>query len=204
MKNAPNSGSQYLHAVSVMPISSAAMNGGAGQWAGGRGENLLDGGAPFYDTYETADGRHISIAPLELKFFAELARLIGLPERFVLRQYDRRLWPEMRQSLTSIISGKTRDEWSALLEGSDACFAPVLSFDEAPQHKHAAARGAFITVSGVVQPAAAPRFDRSKAEPPGPAPVIGQHTSAVLAEAGFNSAEINALLSAGLALQASA
>ena len=174
----------------------------SGQWAGGRGENLLDGGAPFYDTYETADGKYVAIGALEPKFFAELAKLTGLSERFVLRQYDRRLWPEMREHLTAILRSKTRDEWTALLEGSDACYAPVLSFEEAPQHRHAAARHAFVTVDGVVQPAAAPRFDRSQAAPPGPAPAMGQHTAAVLAEAGFSSAEISALIDAGAAMQA--
>ncbi|NUP87157.1 MAG: CoA transferase, partial [Burkholderiaceae bacterium] len=114
-----------------------------GQWdAQHRAANLLDGGAPFYDTYEAADGRHVSLGPLEPKFFAELARRIGLDARYVARQYDRRLWPEMREAIAALMRGKTRDEWTALLEGSDACFAPVLTLAEAPAHAHARAREA--------------------------------------------------------------
>ena len=165
----------------------------AGSWGGGRGENLLDGGAPFYDTYATADGRYVSIGALEPKFFAELAQRIGLDTRFVKRQYDRSLWPEMRDTLSAVFAGRTRDEWCALLEGSDACFAPVLSMAEAPQHAHASSRQAFITIDGVVQPAPAPRFGRSVPPRPKPAPESGAHTAEVLAEAGFSPAEIEAL-----------
>ena len=165
----------------------------AGSWGGGRGENLLDGGAPFYDTYATADGRYVSIGALEPKFFAELAQRIGLDTRFVKRQYDRSLWPEMRDTLSAVFAGRTRDEWCALLEGSDACFAPVLSMAEAPQHAHSSSRQAFITIDGVVQPAPAPRFGRSVPPRPKPAPESGAHTAEVLAEAGFSPAEIEAL-----------
>jgi alpha-methylacyl-CoA racemase len=171
----------------------------AGTWGAPRGENLLDGGAPFYATYETADGRHVALGALEPKFFAELARRIGLEERFVKRQYDRQLWPEMRAAIAALVRTRTRDGWCAELEGSDACFAPVLSFDEAPRHAHARARQAFVSVDGVVQPAPAPRFDRSRPEPPRPAPRAGEHTDAVLAEAGFTAAEIAALRAAGAA-----
>jgi alpha-methylacyl-CoA racemase len=171
----------------------------AGAWGAPRGENLLDGGAPFYATYETADGRHVALGALEPKFFAELARRIGLEERFVKRQYDRQLWPEMRAAIAALVRTRTRDGWCAELEGSDACFAPVLSFDEAPRHAHARARQAFVSVDGVVQPAPAPRFDRSRPEPPRPAPRAGEHTDAVLAEAGFTAAEIAALRAAGAA-----
>ncbi len=171
----------------------------AGAWGEPRGHNLLDGGAPFYSTYATADGRYVALAPLEPKFFAELASRIGLDERFVKRQYDRRLWPEMREAIAAIMRGKSRDEWCALLEGSDACFAPVLSIAEAPQHAHATAREAFVSIDGVVQPAAAPRFGRSVPAPPRPAPALGQHTAQVLAEAGFSAEEIAALFDAGVA-----
>ena len=171
----------------------------ASNWTEGRGGNLLDGGAPFYDTYETADALHISLAALEPKFFAQLAATLDLPTRFVQRQYDRKLWPEMRAAIGAAVRGKTRDEWCALLEGSDACFAPVLSFDEAPLHAHAVQRGAFVTLNGVVQPAPAPRFDRTPAAHPRPAPEVGEHTSQVLLEAGFSEAEIAALVAAGAA-----
>ncbi len=165
----------------------------SGTWDRPRGENLLDGGAPFYATYETSDARYVALGALEPKFFAELAQRIGLDERFVKRQHDRRLWPEMREAIAAIIKMKTRDEWCVLLEGTDACFAPVLSIAEAPLHAHAASRAAFITLDGVVQPAPAPRFDRSVPDTPKPAPEVGQHTVEVLSEAGFTPAEIEAL-----------
>ena len=158
----------------------------AGQWSAERGANLLDGGAPFYATYETADGRWVSLAALEPKFFAELAARLRLDERFVQRQYDRRLWPEMRAAIAAVVRSRTRDAWCEALEGSDACFAPVLTLDEAPQHAHARERGAFVEVAGVVQPGPAPRFDRTPAGPPRPAPQVGEHTDEVLAEAGFD------------------
>jgi alpha-methylacyl-CoA racemase len=183
-------------AASLMSIFYGLQAGG--QWDDKqRGANLLDGGAPFYDTYETADGRFVAVAALEPKFFAELARCIDLDERFVKRQYDRRLWPEMREALAGRLRERTRDAWCALLEGSDACFAPVLSMSEAPRHAHAAARGAFVEVAGVVQPAAAPRFGRSTPPPPRPAPKAGEHTAEVLAEAGLTPDDIAALRAAG-------
>ncbi len=184
-------------AASLMAIFYGLSAGGS--WGQPRGENLLDGGAPFYATYETADGRYCAIGALEPKFFAELAARIGLDERFVKRQYDRRLWPEMREAIADIIQTRSRDEWCALLEGTDACFAPVLSIAEAPLHAHARSRGAFIEIDGVVQPAAAPRFGRSTPDAPRPNPAVGQHTDEVLAEAGFTRAEIDALVGAARA-----
>jgi alpha-methylacyl-CoA racemase len=176
----------------------------AGQWDDrARGANLLDGGAPFYDTYATSDGRHVALGALEPKFFAELAQRIGLPERFVKRQYDRRLWPEMRAAIAAILATRTRDEWGALLEGSDACLAPVLSLTEAPRHPHAQARAAFADVGGVTQPAPAPRFSRSVATAPKAAPLAGAHSEAVLLEAGFTRDEIATLRQTGALVQAS-
>ncbi len=170
----------------------------AGNWAEPRGQNLLDGGAPFYGTYETADGRWVAIGPLEPKFFALLAQQLGLDERFVKRQYDRRLWPEMREAIAAAFRQHTRDEWCRRLEGTDACFAPVLRFDEAPAHAHAAQRGAFVDVAGVVQPGPAPRFDRTPAGQPRPAPQPGQDSDAVLQGAGYSAAEVQALRQAGV------
>jgi alpha-methylacyl-CoA racemase len=174
----------------------------AGQWDDRRrGANLLDGGAPFYDTYATSDGRHVALGALEPKFFAELAQRIGLDARFVKRQYDRRLWPELREALSTIFITRTRAEWSDLLEGSDACFAPVLSLTEAPGHPHARARGAFIEIGGVLQAAPAPRFSRSAVETPKPTPAAGAHSDAVLTEAGFAADEIEALRRSGALVQ---
>ncbi len=184
-------------AASLMSIFYGLHAGG--RWGEPRGENLLDGGAPFYDTYETADGRHVSIGALEPNFFAELVQRIGLDARFVARQYDRRAWPELRAALAAALRSKTRAEWCALLEGTDACFAPVLSLDEAPAHAHAAARGGFVELDGVVQPGPAPRFSRSGSRTPQPPPAVGTHTDALLAEAGFSAAEIAALHAAGAA-----
>jgi alpha-methylacyl-CoA racemase len=174
----------------------------SGAWQAQRAGNLLDGGAPFYDTYETADGRYVSIGALEPKFFAEMAQRIGLDPHFVETQYDRKTWPQMRQAMSALLRGKTRDEWCALLEGSDACFAPVLSIEEAPAHAHARSRGGFVDVAGVLQPAPAPRFERSTTDAPRPAVAAGAHTDAVLAEAGFSAGDLAALHAAGAALQA--
>jgi alpha-methylacyl-CoA racemase len=171
----------------------------AGNWSDARGANLLDGGAPFYGSYETADGKHISLGPLEPKFFKQLAEALGLETRFVQRQYDRRLWPEMREAIAAAVRLRSRDDWCTRLEGTDACFAPVLTFAEAAQHPHAQARNAFVEVAGLLQPAPAPHFSRTPAGLPQPAPTDGQHTAAVLGEAGFSSAEIDALIQQGTA-----
>ncbi len=168
----------------------------AGQWAGPRGANLLDGGAPFYACYETADGAWLSVAPLEPKFFADFVRITGIDPSWMNRQYKQSAWPQLRQEISDCIRQKTRDEWVALFEGSDACVAPVLSMDEAPQHAHAQARQGFVTLDGITQPAAAPRFDRSVPPPPTSPPEPGAHTDAVLSEAGFSNDQIAALRAA--------
>lgn len=166
-------------------------------WSPARGTNLLDGGAPFYATYETADGRWVAVGALEPKFFAELVRRIGLDESWVRAQHDRARWPALREALAATFRTRTREAWCALLEGSDACFAPVLSLEEAPAHAHAAARGTYVEVDGVVQPGPAPRFDRSVPAPPAPPPETGAHTRQVLEEAGLSAHEIEALCAAG-------
>ena len=165
-----------------------------------RAANLLDGGAPFYDTYATGDGQWVSIGSLEPKFFAELVQRIGLDTGYLKRQYDRRCWLEMRVDITRLIAAKSRDEWSALLEGTDVCFAPVLRIDEVAQHPHAVARAAYIDIGGVTQPAPAPRFSRSQPTHPTAPVKPGTHTDSILAEAGFSADEIAALRNAGVAI----
>ena len=173
----------------------------AGSWGGERGQNLLDGGAPFYDCYRTADDQWVSIAALEPKFFAQLAQHIGLDERFVARQYDQRLWPEMREAVALALRARSRDDWCARLEGSDACFAPVLNFAEAAAHGHAVSRSAFHDLNGVTQPAPAPRFDRTPAATPRRAPESGEHSDELLREAGLSPGQIASLHAAGGVLQ---
>lgn len=175
----------------------------AGQWnLQQRQSNLLDGGAPFYRSYETADGRWLAVGALEPKFFAELLRRIGLPEHWRASHADRAQWPALGEALAACFRQRSQAEWCALLEGSDACVAPVLSLDEATAHAHARQRAAYVTVDGVPQPAPAPRFGRSQPEPPRAAPEPGQHSREVLLQAGFSEPEVQALLDSGVALQA--
>lgn len=164
----------------------------AGLWSDARGENLLDGGAPFYDSYRTEDGAYLAIAALEPKFFAELARLIGLSGEDVRRQYDRAQWPALRARIAAIIAGKTRAEWVARLEGSDACAHGVLALAEAPHHPHNAARRSFIEINGVTQPAPAPRFSRTPPAAPRPPAPPGADDDAILTEAGLDPAALRA------------
>jgi alpha-methylacyl-CoA racemase len=135
-----------------------------------RGSNGLDGGAPYYRTYETADGQYISIGSIEPQFFKDLCERVGLPASLHGAQLDRARWPEMHTEFEHIFRGKTRDEWVALLEGTDVCFAPVLPLSEVPQHPHNLARQAFVDVDGVSHPAPAPRFSRTPSAIQGPTP----------------------------------
>jgi alpha-methylacyl-CoA racemase len=147
-----------------------------------RGENLMDSGAPFYDSYVCADGAYISIAPIEGRFFAELLRRIGLDPATFPPQSDRSRWPEMRAGFARVFLTRTRAEWCGILEGSDACFAPVLTMEEAIRHPHMQARGTYMAVDGVTQPAPAPRFSRSIPDPPrAPAPATPEGAVAALA-----------------------
>lgn len=170
----------------------------AGGWPGPRGGNLLDGGAPFYGVYETADGKHVSIGSLEPKFYAEMVRRLGLDEKFLRLQGDASQWPALREAIAAAVRTRTREEWSALLEGTDVCFAPVLNLAEVHLHPHAVARGTYVEVAGVVQPGPAPRFDRSVPDRPRPAPEIGAHTAEVLAECGFTAEDLSGLKAAGV------
>jgi alpha-methylacyl-CoA racemase len=156
-----------------------------GLWSDARGSQLLDGGAPHYDVYETRDGRHVAIGPLEPKFHGELLQRMGLAAEDLPGQNDRARWPQTRERLRAVFREKTRDEWCALLEGSDACFAPVLTLSEAPQHPHLRARGTFVECDGAQVPAPAPRFDRTPGAIRRGAPRAGEHTDEVLREWGL-------------------
>ena len=160
-----------------------------------RGTNLLDTGAWYYEVYETADGGHISLGSLEPQFLAEMLRLTGLEDP--PDPGDRAEWPETKERLAALVRSRTRDEWAQLLEGSDACFAPVLGLDEAPSHPHHAARRSFVEVEGVVQPAPAPRFSRTPGAVAGPPAAPGQHTDAALSDWGFSTEELAALRRSG-------
>ena len=140
-----------------------------GWWSNERGTNMLDGGAHFYDTYRCADGKHVSIGAIEPQFYATLRDRCGLDDPVFDKQMDAALWPELKERLAALFLTRSRDDWCALLEGSDACFAPVLNWDEAPKHPHNRARETFIEVDGVRQPAPAPRFSRTKPGRPFPA-----------------------------------
>lgn len=157
--------------LSLMSLfASMALRGG---FVEERERNLLDGGAPFYAVYETADGGHMSVGALEPQFFAELCERIGVPEHLRDAQDDRARWPELRAGLAAIFRSRSRQEWTDLLEGTDACCAPVLSLSEAARHPQHAARQALVSVDGVAQPAPAPRFSRTPSQagatPRGPA-----------------------------------
>ena len=164
-----------------------------GQWTEQRESNLLDGGAPFYQCYETTDGKHISVGPLEPQFFAELMEKADIPAEHAGTQYDQTSWPEKQADYSAIFRSKTRDEWMVLFEGGDACVAPVLGFDEVEAHPHNAARETFIRVGGVMQSAPAPRFDRTPAGIPESPTAAGGDGEVILAELGFSEAEIEVL-----------
>jgi alpha-methylacyl-CoA racemase len=168
-----------------------------GIWNDERGTNMLDTGAHFYDVYETADGRYVSIGSIEPQFYAELLRLTGLEGEELPWQHERSEWPAMKERLAAVFRTRTRDEWCELMEGSDVCFAPVLSMGEAVEHPHNVARGTFVEVAGIPQPGPAPRFSRTPGEIRTPPAHAGQHTDDVLAEAGFDSDRIAKLREAG-------
>jgi crotonobetainyl-CoA:carnitine CoA-transferase CaiB-like acyl-CoA transferase len=162
-----------------------------------RGTNHLDTGAHFYNVYECADGGWISVAPIEGKFYAELLRRLDIDPATMPPQMDRARWPEAQTRFAELFKTRTRDQWCALLEGTDACFAPVLTTDEASDHPHNAARGTYVEIDGIVQPAPAPRFSRTvPALPIPPQPTSPEQAEAALA-AWLDPAEIAALKAAG-------
>ena len=171
--------------LSTMMHSFKAM----GMW-GDRGTNLLDTGAPFYDVFECADGEFISIGSIEPQFYSELLRITGIDQSENPKQMDRTKWAEMKLKIGNAIKEKTRLEWEELMEGTDVCFAPVLSMDEAYEHPHNKERGTFIEIAGVMQPAPAPRFSRTPGSVSSPPPHAGENTEEVLSGLGLTTDEI--------------
>jgi alpha-methylacyl-CoA racemase len=165
----------------------------SGMWQGGRRNNMLDGGAHFYDTYQCSDGKWISIGSIEPQFYALLLEKTAVDDPAFQMQMNRSAWPDLHDKLAAVIATRTRDEWCVIMDATDVCFAPVLDLDEAPKHAHNVARQTFVEVAGVVQPAPAPRFSATPGAIQGPPPAVGAHDREALADWGLSSAEIDAL-----------
>ena len=169
----------------------------AGHWRDQRGVNVLDTGAPWYDVYETADGKHVAIGSIEGRFYAELLARLGLDPTTLPGQFEYTRWPELRIAFTAAFKTRSRDAWCREMEGTDVCFAPVLSLAEAPQHAHNRARGAFAEIDGVTQPSPTPRFSRTPGVIARGAPRRGQGGAQALADWGFGKAEIEGFRAGG-------
>ncbi|MDP3747609.1 MAG: CaiB/BaiF CoA-transferase family protein [Phenylobacterium sp.] len=201
----------YARETGVGQIVDAAMSDGAaslmslffgfkaaGNWREERASNLLDGGAYFYDTYQCADGKWISLAAIEPQFRAELLRRIGIDDpAFEPQSDDPQAWASLRVKLADVIMLKSQAEWCEVLGGTDACYAPVLTLEEAVAHPHNRARQTFVEIAGVVQPAPAPRFSASPGAVQGPPPAIGRHNEEALVDWGFSHEAIERLRGAG-------
>ena len=169
-----------------------------GRWRETRASNLLDGGTPWYDSYRTKDGHYMSVGAVEGRFYAQLLDKLGLSNRDLPSQHDRDGWPVLRECFAAAFLSRTRAEWCAIFEGSDACVAPVLGFSEAPAHPHHVARGSFVEANGFVQPAPAPRFSATPSAIGKPAPARGEHGLAALRDWGFDEASVAQLRERGL------
>ena len=169
----------------------------SGIWKEERRSNLLDGGAHFYDTYQCADGKWISIGSIEPQFYALLLEKTGINEPAFAAQMDRGAWDGLREKLGHVIAQKTQAQWCEIMDATDVCFAPVLDLDEAPKHPHNVARQTFVEVAGVIQPAPAPRFSVTPGAIQGPPAATGAHDREALGDWGFSGAEIDALQAAG-------
>jgi len=170
---------------------------GAGMWKEQRRSNLLDGGAHFYDTYQCADGKWISIGSIEPQFYALLLEKTGITDPEFQNQMDRDAWPSLRAKLAEVLKQKSQAEWCAIMEATDICFAPVLDLDEAPRHAHNVARETFVTIEGVVQPAPAPRFSATPGKVQGPPPKIGADNEQALGDWGFSAEDVSRLKESG-------
>jgi alpha-methylacyl-CoA racemase len=181
-------------------LLTAGMHGlrNIGMFARGRGSNMLDGGAPFYDTYETSDGKYVAVGAIEERFWAALLKVLEIEQATVIGRLDTDQWPAVRETLAAVIRTRTRDEWAARAEGTDACLTPVLDPTEAAAHPHNVARGSFVALDGDTQPAPAPRFSRTVVDPP-TAPVEPRSsTGEVLTELGYAEADIDRLRADGV------
>ena len=169
----------------------------AGRWQDRRGVNVLDSGAPFYEVYETADGKYVSIASIEAKFYHELLEKTGLVNAGLPPPHDAANWPVIHERLQGVFKTKTREQWCAIMEGSDVCFAPVLDLSSAPQHVHNQSRQTFVDIDGVVQPNVAPRFSRTPSAIQRPPAAPGEHTEEALRDWGFDTADLARLRETG-------
>jgi alpha-methylacyl-CoA racemase len=167
----------------------------AGVWTDERRSNLLDGGAHMYDTYQCSDGKWVAIGSLEPQFYALLLEKTGITDPQFAHQHDKSQWPELKAKLAAVFVTKTRDEWTAIMEGTDVCFGPVLSLAEAPEHPHNKARETFVDLDGVIHPAPAPRFSATPGKIQGPPPPIGEDSETALSDWGFSADSIAALKS---------
>lgn len=169
-----------------------------GQWKNERYANMLDGGAPYYDSYETADGKFVSIGSIEPQFYALLMEKAQLDPAIFAKQHDQENWDEMKGQMQAVFKTKTRDEWCAIMDGTDVCFAPVLDFEEAPKHPHNIARGTYVEVNGYTQPGPAPKFSRTELVKPKDATPAGSDTVEVLKSHGFSDADLDKMRDAGV------
>ncbi len=170
----------------------------AGLWdLDSKGTNLLDSGAPWYDTYTTADGLYMAVGAIEPQFYAALLKGLGFAETDLPAQHDRTRWPDLRRAFSERFAEKTREGWVAVFEGTDACVAPVLRLGEAAEHPHNVARSTFVDIDGITQPAPAPRFSRTPSATPAPPAGPGTHTDLVLADMGLSGSAIKALRESG-------
>jgi alpha-methylacyl-CoA racemase len=169
-----------------------------GSWKDERGVNVLDTGAPWYNTYLTKDGKWLAVGAIEKRFYEEFVQRLGLKLEELPKQHDRKGWPDLQRRFAQTIGAKTRDEWERIFQGSDACVAPILALGEVAEHQHNSARGTFVIRNGVLQPAPAPRFSRTVPQMGTPPRQTGADTDSVLADFGFAPAEIGKLQDAGV------
>jgi len=198
---ARGSGKGQVVDAAMVDGASSLMAATYGSWSAGsqidaRGKNMLDGGAHFYDAYETADGKYISVGAIEPQFYALLLQHSGITDTAFQAQMDRNQWPEFKTTLTEIFKTRTRDEWCDIMLGTDICFAPVLSLAEAVKYPHNVERETFVEMDGVTHPAPAPRFSRTEAAIQGPPPFQGENTESALSDWGFSPEELGALKTA--------